>query len=456
MQILSQYCLKDLLVDYVNESFTVEGYNEQWVAQASNRIAMLLKEPVFTVQVDPEFMVAMSVLRNSKKHFSMQTNCWLHLQWASRKISCYGLNGGAANMHVQQILHNVQSSANTPDPGRGHHLAEEIYDRALKPFVKQNIMDIENETGCKLAIQKDLPEKGLMVVQFYGTQEQIERGKQMVREAQSQIQNSGGIRALETPLGDDQPVVQNQKGNEMQMRNGQHPIFVICNNNDKTDVKDASAVLDPNTYMNGTAARIPQIKNLPETSCTWSQQSGCLSSSRSSLSSTSSGTLSPTLGCPDGHSYGSPVPGLQFAVRPKGTAPKVQRPPQYQLVNCMSSPTFKVSQPLTWDPIGTRGPLAKSQVEHRTLWPGAVVSQCTNTKESLTAEQRKSVAKIKQIVNNAAVDNNWVVGFLNHVNSTGLDLRDIQQYLSQQVKATATKHMDHCIRNSLRGLGDIL
>ena len=41
--------------------------------------------------------------------------------------------------------------------------------------------------------------------------------------------------------------------------------------------------------------------------------------------------------------------------------------------------------------------------------------------------------QIKQIVNNAAVDNNWVVGFLNHVNSTGLDLRDIQQYLSQQV-----------------------
>ena len=75
MQILSQYCLKDLLVDYVNESFTVEGYNEQWVAQASNRIAMLLKEPVFTVQVDPEFMVAMSVLRNSKKHFSMQVWC---------------------------------------------------------------------------------------------------------------------------------------------------------------------------------------------------------------------------------------------------------------------------------------------------------------------------------------------------------------------------------------------
>ena len=51
-------------------------------------------------------------------------------------------------MHVQQILHNVQSSANTPDPGRGHHLAEEIYDRALKPFVKQNIMDIENEVLC--------------------------------------------------------------------------------------------------------------------------------------------------------------------------------------------------------------------------------------------------------------------------------------------------------------------
>ena len=37
------------------------------------------------------------------------------------------------------------------------------------------------------------------------------------------------------------------------------------------------------------------------------------------------------------------------------------------------------------------------------------------------------------MVKNAAVDNNWVIGFLKHVNSTGVDLEDLQHYLSQQV-----------------------
>ena len=41
---------------------------------------------------------------------------------------------------------------------------------------------------------------------------------------------------------------------------------------DKADVKDASAMLDSNMYMNGTTVRVPHIKNLPEPSSTWSQQ----------------------------------------------------------------------------------------------------------------------------------------------------------------------------------------
>jgi hypothetical protein len=346
-------------------------------------------------------------------------------------------------MHVQQILQNVQNCASNTDASRGHHLAEETYDRALNSFFKQNVMDIENETGCKFAIQKDLPEKGLMVVQFFGTKEQIESGKQLLREAQAHIQNGGGTHASEMPFGDDQPVVQNQNGHQMPMRNGQPPpIFVICNNNDKADVKDASAMLDSNMYMNGTTVRVPHIKNLPEPSSTWSQQSGRSSSRCSSRSSIHSSTSSvTTVGHSDGQSYSLSVPGLQFALRHKGTAPKVQRPPQYQLVNCLSSPTFKVTPSL-----GAFSPVAKSEVEYRTLWPGAVVSERTDTKEPakepITAEQHETCKKVVRMVKNAAVDNNWVIGFLKHVNSTGVDLEDLQHYLSQKVKATATYQMD--------------
>eukprot|EP00667_Euglena_gracilis_P009797 EG_transcript_9961 len=172
--------LSGLDVDFSNHTFTIHGNDEQMVEWARQRIVSMLQEPLFTVRINPKVIVGMRLLNDAKKHFSVETGCWLHFAWASHTISCYGLNGTAAGQYIHTILQNVDHCASSPAGVDGNIVTEDSYDRRLKPLIKKYVNFIESQTKAKVAVQKDDPDAKEIVVQFYGREEDIAKAKHMI------------------------------------------------------------------------------------------------------------------------------------------------------------------------------------------------------------------------------------------------------------------------------------
>eukprot|EP00906_Rhabdomonas_costata_P003311 RCo005063 len=156
-------------VDADSDSFHIQGENRHIVSQAVQRIVGILKEPVFTLKVNPEIVVVLRILKDVKKDFSVQTGCWLHFIWVSRTVSCYGLDSQSASDYVHHIIDGVRRCAMSPGGCNGYIVAEQAFERKYKNLIKKYVDYIESKSGSKLAVKKDDVAMGQVVVQFYGT-----------------------------------------------------------------------------------------------------------------------------------------------------------------------------------------------------------------------------------------------------------------------------------------------
>eukprot|EP00906_Rhabdomonas_costata_P014882 RCo021352 len=168
-RLLAAYRLSSLFIDYEVGAFHVRGDSPELVAQAVQRVSTMLREPVFTLRVNPDFVVVLRILKDVKKDFSAATGCWLHFIWVSRTVACYGLDGQAASEYAQQVIQAVRRCAANPRLGyNGYLLREQSYDRKYKNLVKKFVDFVESKSGAKVAIKKDDVSGGLIVLQFYG------------------------------------------------------------------------------------------------------------------------------------------------------------------------------------------------------------------------------------------------------------------------------------------------
>jgi hypothetical protein len=170
-----QYGLKALFIDYESSAFHVRGPVRHLVTHAVQRVVGMLKEPVFTLRVNPDFVVVLRILKDVKKDFSSATGCWLHFIWVSRTVACYGMDGNTASEYVQHIIQCVRRCAANPLTGyNGFFVTERQYDRKYKNLIKKHVDYLENKTGSKVAIKKDDVASGALVVQFYGHNNDIQ------------------------------------------------------------------------------------------------------------------------------------------------------------------------------------------------------------------------------------------------------------------------------------------
>jgi len=160
--------LTNVHVDLDSNVLYLEGENKQLVTQAAHRVVAMLKEPVFTVRVNPDMVVVLRILKDVKKDFSVQTGCWLHFIWVSRTVSCYGLDSTGAAEYVQHIIDGVRRCAMSPTGYNGYVVTELAYERKFKNLLKKYVDYVESKSGAKLAIKKDDITSGAIVVQFYG------------------------------------------------------------------------------------------------------------------------------------------------------------------------------------------------------------------------------------------------------------------------------------------------
>jgi len=132
----------------------------------------MLKEPVFTLKVNPEIVVVLRILKDVKKDFSVQvrpfsqtissislyllalllarlyasqTGCWLHFIWVSRTVSCYGLDSQSASDYVHHIIDGVRRCALSLGGCNGYIVAEQPFERKYKNLIKKYVDYIESK-----------------------------------------------------------------------------------------------------------------------------------------------------------------------------------------------------------------------------------------------------------------------------------------------------------------------
>jgi hypothetical protein len=162
----------------------------------------MLREPVFSLIVDPEHIVVLRILKEVKKEFSAQTGCWLHFIWVSRTVACYGIDGEAARDYLMQtceLVHRCSAAGGY----QGYCVVEHNFDRKYKNLIKKYVDYVERESAAKMAIKRDDLLSGSLCVQFYGTQQQIDVALQVIRNEiftrpEEEINNPGPFPA--TPL----------------------------------------------------------------------------------------------------------------------------------------------------------------------------------------------------------------------------------------------------------------
>eukprot|EP01006_Ploeotia_vitrea_P046607 TRINITY_DN67041_c6_g1_i4.p1 TRINITY_DN67041_c6_g1~~TRINITY_DN67041_c6_g1_i4.p1 ORF type:complete len:374 (-),score=5.32 TRINITY_DN67041_c6_g1_i4:230-1351(-) len=130
----------------------------------------MLKMPVFVWRVDPEFIVALRVLKERKQDFSNHTNCWVHFTWASRSAECFGVESRPATEYLNNLLTEIRTAKLQPDMTE-KYVFEASYPRSAKQLLKKAVDTIERQSHAQVALKLDLESKGEIVVQFYGMYE---------------------------------------------------------------------------------------------------------------------------------------------------------------------------------------------------------------------------------------------------------------------------------------------
>uniref|UniRef100_A0A7S1I2C1 K Homology domain-containing protein n=1 Tax=Eutreptiella gymnastica TaxID=73025 RepID=A0A7S1I2C1_9EUGL len=185
-RLCSLYNLRSIVVKSSRNIICVSGENMQSVRDAMEGILSMLEGPVLTMKLDADMVVGMRLFNDIKKDFSAQTGCWLHFIWVSRTVTCYGLDGKAADEYLRRSLQALWSClmdaptsfANLPPDKMV--VVDRCYDRRLSKFIKKKVDEIEQHSGAILAIKSEDVGMNLVKVQLFGTIQCVEAASEYI------------------------------------------------------------------------------------------------------------------------------------------------------------------------------------------------------------------------------------------------------------------------------------
>ena len=200
-RLCSLYNLRSIVVKASRNVICVSGENLKTVRDAMECIRSMLEGPVLTMKLDAHMVVGMRLFNDIKKDFSAQTGCWLHFIWVSRTVTCYGIDGKAADEYLRRSLQALwncmmdtpTSFANLPPDKMV--VVDQRYDRRLSKFIKKKVDDIEQHSGAILAIKSEDIGMNLVNVQFFGTVQCVEAASEYIefqgKESLNQMPSGG-------------------------------------------------------------------------------------------------------------------------------------------------------------------------------------------------------------------------------------------------------------------------
>eukprot|EP01004_Peranema_trichophorum_P001338 NODE_1159_length_2093_cov_58.914213_g476_i2.p1 GENE.NODE_1159_length_2093_cov_58.914213_g476_i2~~NODE_1159_length_2093_cov_58.914213_g476_i2.p1 ORF type:complete len:397 (+),score=39.15 NODE_1159_length_2093_cov_58.914213_g476_i2:32-1192(+) len=185
---------------FVDDSCCWVQGSSQSVQLAKQEIVNVLSRPCLSLQIQPEFVVALRLLNQVKRDFSEKTGCWLHFIWCKRIVQCYGIDSNNANQYITSLIDYVKANDKAgTDPSKPFAILR-TYDRSASSVLKKNIEYIESFSGALIGIV-EVKSSGA-TVQLFGTLQSLETALELIdREVlnKSNEENST-ISATETGL----------------------------------------------------------------------------------------------------------------------------------------------------------------------------------------------------------------------------------------------------------------